>query len=78
MTVYLAVKAYKRKPVTGAEGLLGLEGEARTDVHHKGQVFIHGELWQAWSDEPVMAGERIIVEKVQDLKLKVKKTGMKD
>jgi len=78
MTVYLAVKAYKRKPVTGAEGLLGLEGEARTDVHHKGQVFIHGELWQAWSDEPVMAGERIIVEKVQDLKLKVKKTGMRD
>ncbi|MBI4682231.1 MAG: nodulation protein NfeD [Nitrospirae bacterium] len=75
LTVYLAVKAYRRKPVTGAEGLIGLEGAARTDVHHMGQVFVHGELWQAWSDEPVKAGEKIIVEKVEDLKLKVKKAG---
>ncbi len=74
LTVYLAVKAYKRKPVTGAEGLIGLKGEARTDVHHKGQVFVHGELWQAWSDEPVKTGEIIIVERVVNLKLKVRKT----
>ena len=73
LTVYLAVKAYRRQPVTGAEGLIGLEGEARTDVHHKGQVFVHGEIWQAWSDEPINAGEKIIVEKVENLTLKVKK-----
>lgn len=73
LTVYLAVKAFKQKPVTGAEGLIGLEGEARTDVHHKGQVFVNGELWQAWSDEPVSAGEKIIVEQVVNLKLKVRK-----
>jgi membrane-bound serine protease (ClpP class) len=73
LTVYLVVKAYRRKPVTGAEGLIGLEGEARTDVHQKGQVFVHGEIWQAWSDEPVNAGEKVIVEKVENLKLKVRK-----
>jgi membrane-bound serine protease (ClpP class) len=73
LTVYLAVKAYRRKPVTGAEGLIGLEGEARTDVYRTGQVFVHGEIWQAWSDGPVEAGDRIIVEKVVNLKLKVKK-----
>ena len=73
LTVYLAVKAYRRQPVTGAEGLIGLEGEARTDVHHKGQVFVHGEIWQAWSDEPINAGDKIIVEKVENLTLKVKK-----
>jgi len=75
LTVYLAVKAYRRKPVTGTEGLIGLEGEARTDIYQKGQVFVHGEIWQAWSDEPVRAGERIIVEKMENLKLKVKKGG---
>jgi membrane-bound serine protease (ClpP class) len=72
LTIYLAVKAFKRKPVTGTEGLIGLEGEARTDIHQSGQVFIHGEIWQAWSDEPVHAGEKVIVEKVEDLKLKVR------
>jgi membrane-bound serine protease (ClpP class) len=71
LTIYLAVKAFRRKPVTGTEGLIGLEGEARTDIHHSGQAFIHGELWQAWSDDPVSAGEKVIVEKVEDLKLKI-------
>jgi membrane-bound serine protease (ClpP class) len=72
LTIYLAVKAFRRKPVTGTEGLIGLDGEARTDIHHSGQVFIHGELWQAWSDERVSAGEKVIVEKVENLKLKVR------
>ncbi len=73
LSVFLAVKAYRRKPVTGVEGLVGLEGEARTNIHHKGQVFVHGEIWKAWSDEPVAAGEKVIVEKVEDLRLKVRK-----
>jgi membrane-bound serine protease (ClpP class) len=73
LTVFLAVKAYRRKPVTGVEGLVGLEGEARTNIHHKGQVFVHGEIWKAWSDEPVTAGEKVTVESVEDLRLKVRK-----
>jgi len=72
VTIALAVKAYRRKPQTGAEGLIGAEGEAKTDVHEKGQVFVHGEIWSAWSDEPIKAGEEIIVDKVENLKLKVR------
>jgi membrane-bound serine protease (ClpP class) len=72
LTVALVVRAHRRKPKTGAEGIAGLEGEARTDVFKKGQVFVHGEIWSAWSDEPVKAGDKIIVEKVQNLKLKVR------
>ncbi len=53
LTIYLALKAYRRKPVTGAEGLIGLEGKARTDIQKDGQVFVHGEIWSAWSDEPI-------------------------
>ncbi|MBI4844280.1 MAG: nodulation protein NfeD [Nitrospirae bacterium] len=73
LTISLALKAYKRKPVTGKEEMVGSEGEARTDIHQKGQVFIHGELWGAWSDEPISKGERVMVDKVEDLKLKVRK-----
>ncbi|HDH04272.1 MAG TPA: nodulation protein NfeD [Nitrospirae bacterium] len=72
LTVSLAVKAYRRKPVTGAEGLVGLEGTARTDIHKSGQVFVHGEIWTAYSDEPVKTGEKVVVEKVENLKLKVR------
>ena len=75
LTVYLAVKAYRRKPVTGAEGLVGLEGEARTDINGRGQVFVNGEIWTARSDGPLKAGERIIVERVENLTLKVRRPG---
>ena len=38
-----------------------------------GQVFVRGEYWNAWSDEPIKQGERVKVESVEGLKLKVKK-----
>lgn len=72
LTVMLVVKAHRRKPKTGAEGLIGLEGEAKTDIHKEGQVFVHGEIWGAWSDEQIKEGEKIIVDKVENLRLKVR------
>lgn len=72
LTIMLVVKAHRRKPKTGAEGLIGLDGEAKTDIHRAGQVFVHGEIWGAWSDEHIKAGEKIIVDKVEGLRLKVR------
>jgi membrane-bound serine protease (ClpP class) len=70
----LALKAYKRKPVTGSEGLVGTEGIADTDITKQGgMVLLHGERWAASSDDPVSKGEHIIVESVSGLKVKVKK-----
>ena len=73
ISLTVAIKVHKEKPDTGKEGLLGLEGEARTDVHAGGQIFVHGELWSAHSDEPVQKGDRVVVEVVEGFKLKVKK-----
>jgi membrane-bound serine protease (ClpP class) len=73
LTIYLALRAYRRKPVTGAEGLIGLEGDAKTDIHTRGQAFVHGEIWNARSDEPIKAGDKIRVEKVENLILKVRR-----
>ncbi|MCK5504446.1 MAG: nodulation protein NfeD [Thermodesulfovibrionia bacterium] len=75
LTILLVIKAHRRKPVTGSEGLIGLEGEARTDIHMNGKVYVHGELWKAWSDLSIKTGERIIVEQVDNLKLKVRPKG---
>ena len=70
----LAYKAYKRKPITGAEGLLGSYGIADTDITREGgRVTIHGEIWSSYSEDAIDKGNRIIVEEVSGLKLKVKK-----
>ncbi len=74
ITFRLAYRAYKKKPVTGIEGLLGLEGVAKTDINSdSGMVIVHGEYWSAYSDEPIKKDSMIVVEDVKGLKLKVKK-----
>lgn len=74
ITFKLAYQAYKRKPVTGVEGLRGLEGVARTDIDPDGgMVIVHGEYWSAYSDEQIEKGEKVIIEDIKGLKLKVKK-----
>lgn len=73
ITVTLAVRVQREKADTGKEGMLGLEGEAKTDIYASGQIFVRGEYWNAWSVAPIKKGERVKVEAVEGLKLKVKK-----
>jgi len=74
LTIGLALKAYRRKPVTGKEELLGMEGTARTDITTDGgMVSLHGELWSAYSDEMITKGSKVVVEGVSGLKIKVRK-----
>src|SRR3990172_5607533 len=74
LTLGLAFKAFKRKPVTGSEGLLGGEGVASTDITKDGgMILLHGERWSAYSDEPISKGEKVKVEAVSGLKVKVKR-----
>jgi len=72
--VTLVVRAQARRAVTGREGMIGELGTARTDLAPSGKVFVHGELWEAESDQPVRMGERVrVVEVGKSLKIKVKK-----
>jgi len=73
ITVTLAVRVHREKADTGMEGMLGLEGQAKTDIHAGGQIFVRGEYWYAWSEAPIQKGERVKVEAVEGLKLKVKR-----
>jgi len=75
VTLGLAFRAYKRRPVTGSEGLIGMEGIAITDItKDEGMVSLHGERWSAYSDAPVSKGEKVIIEAVSGLKVKVKRS----
>jgi len=74
VTFRLAYKAYRQRPVTGSEGLIGLEGIATEDVTNRsGMVSLHGEHWSALSDKDIKKGEGVIVTQVSGLKLRVRK-----
>jgi len=73
LTVYLAVKAYRSKPTTGKEGLTGEIGVSRTAINPEGKVYVHGEYWDARSDEAIPEGTAVKVIEVKNSRLKVMK-----
>jgi membrane-bound serine protease (ClpP class) len=72
--ITLGIKAQKRKPVTGVEGLIGEKGIAISDLKPQGEIKIHGEYWKAEAvDSEILKGDEIVVLSLENLKLKVKK-----
>ncbi len=71
--VTMAIRARRKKPTTGVEGLIGEVGVSESLIFPEGTVSIHGELWTALCDERIERGERIKVIGVDNLKLKVVK-----
>ena len=69
ITVFLVgsvVKAQRRPVQTGSEGLVGQSAIAQADFQREGdeyigQVFVHGEIWNARSGVPVTAGQSVPV-----------------
>ncbi len=69
-----AIRARLTKPTTGTEGLVGEVGMASTPLSPEGKVLVHGEFWNAISDDPIEKGDKVQVVGVKDLVLNVKKT----
>jgi membrane-bound serine protease (ClpP class) len=72
--VGMGMRAMRRRPVTGSEGMIGLVGMAKTALAPRGQVAVRGELWEAMSDEPVEVGVMVEVTAIEGLTLRVKST----
>lgn len=64
---WMAVKSGRSKPVTGAEGMIGSIGIAKTDLNPRGQITVHGEIWDAISQHPIRQGETAEVVSVEGL-----------
>ena len=67
-----ALRVHRLKPATGPEGLLEKEGRAESELAPVGKVFVNGEYWEAWSEQPIAAGTRVVVERVEGMRLKVR------
>jgi len=68
-----AINARLKKPTTGMEGLIGEVGIVSTPISPEGKVSIHGEFWNATSEQDIEKGEKVQVVGAVNLKLKVKK-----
>jgi membrane-bound serine protease (ClpP class) len=69
----LALAAQRQPPATGVEALIGQHAPAVSAIAPgvPGQVAVHGELWQARSDEPIQAGASVRITAVNGLTLTV-------
>jgi membrane-bound serine protease (ClpP class) len=72
------IRAQRRKPSTGSEGLIGERGVTTTDIDGAGQAFIHGELWSVEAAERIGKGEVVEVISMEGLKLRIRRTGSPD
>jgi membrane-bound serine protease (ClpP class) len=68
-----AIAVHRVKPFSGKEGLVGEKGHADSDIMPDGKVIIRGEYWDAWSDNPISRGEKVIVVSVEGMRVKVEK-----
>lgn len=77
--LFLTYKVYqsmRRKSETGQEGLVGETGLAKTKITAaSGKVFVHGEWWNAVSDEDIPAGSKVKIESLENFILKVSPAG---
>ncbi len=68
-----AVKAQLSTVKTGSEGFIGEAGVAKTDIKETGKVRVHGELWNAESEESIAAGDRVVITEIKGMTVQVRK-----
>ncbi len=69
--VAMALRAQKRRTVTGREGMVGEIARVVANLSPEGKVLVRGEIWSASSDRPVPAGDSVRIVSVIGLRLQV-------
>ena len=68
-----AARAHRRPVTVGPEALVGTLGVAQSALAPTGTVLVSGELWQARADEPIGAGDPVVVLALDKLTLTVRR-----
>jgi len=78
--VFMVLRAQRRKPITGEQGLIGQKGTVRQAIatqpgvdYYAGMVQVQGELWRAAAHDRIDEGEEVEVTAVQGFTLQVKR-----
>ena len=59
--VRIALLARRNKTILGVDSMIGQTAVASDAINPHGQIFIHGELWQAESTSPIKQGDSVRV-----------------
>lgn len=71
--LYYVLRTQNTRFQSGVEGMVGEQGRTITAVHDRGQVFVHGEYWDAYAAEAIAADKPIeIVRIASGLRLEVR------
>lgn len=72
----LVVRTQRNKPALGHEGMIGETGEVRQRIgggRQRGKVFVHGEYWNAFAEEPIEANELVEITAMDGMNLTVRR-----
>lgn len=72
---FLVVRAQRRRPAVGAEGMVGEIGEVKRarDVSGRVKVFVHGEYWDASAEESLDVGDAVEVVGIDGMHMRVRR-----
>ncbi len=71
VVIGMAIKARKRRVVSGAEELVGMNAEVLKDFAGRGKVRAHGEVWEAITQIPLHKGQQVRITGMDGLVLEV-------
>lgn len=74
ITLGALVRSRRQAVTSGAEAMVGAEAVALENFEHKGHVRAMSENWTAVTDVPVNKGDRLVIEKLDGLLLRVHKS----
>jgi len=61
MAAVMAIRAHRRRPVSGEEGMIGRVVTLEQPLGPEGRVWLEGEAWHARAESPLPAGTRVRV-----------------
>lgn len=73
LVVRLVFNAHRSKVMTGQQGMVNSDGQVLQDFTGKGKIMIHGEIWNALSETPLLKGDEVVVTEVRGMDLVVTK-----
>ena len=69
------IPSFHRKPVTGSEGMVGVQGSVVKSLTPVGTITVNGEYWRAKSVDDIEVDEDVVILGLDGLTLKVKRKG---
>jgi membrane-bound ClpP family serine protease len=75
LVLWPVVRALGRPQAAGREAMIGIKGQALTDLNPEGLVCCLGEVWRASAEEPIVQGEQVQVLAVHRLRVRVGRQG---